>query len=189
MSLSLYPPSAFDVHNRIKLTFSPAIDAACQEIKRACKGLGTDEQALIKTLGGRSPNDRALIAYRYKELFHEELKSLLRSETGGDFGFVLQLLAVPLPEAEAFILYSATAGTGTTESLIYPIIMGRSNEEMQVLKKTYFDLYGKDLAVVLDSELGGDFKTVIMSAVQSPVVPFNAAFHTRAKAEEDADKI
>lgn len=189
MSLNLYPPTAFDVYNKIKLTYSSSIDAACDEIKKACKGLGTDEKALIKVLGMRSANDRALIAYRFKELYKEELKDQLSSEVGGDLGFLFQLIAVPLPQAEAFILNKAMAGAGTSEHLIYPIVMGRSNEEMNVLKRAFFELYGKDLAVALNNELGGDFKKIIMSAIQSPIVAFNASFHTKAKAEEDADKL
>lgn len=188
-TINLYPPSAFDVYNNKKLTFSSGCDKVCEEIKRACKGVGTNEAMLIKMLGNRSPNERALIAYRFKELFHEELKDQLKSETSGDFGFLLQLLAVPLPAAEAYILHKATAGAGTSEELIYPIIMGRTNEELQILRKTFYEIYQKDLAVVLDSELSGDFKTVIMTALQAPVVEYKASFHTAQKAEEDVDKI
>lgn len=188
-TLNLYPPSAFDVYNKIKINYSSSIDSACDEIKKACKGMGTNEKALINVLGTKSPNDRALIAYRYKELYNEELKDLLKSETGGDFGIMLQLLAVPLPEAESYLIKLATAGAGTDEKLVYPIIMGRSNEEMQILRKTYYETQGKDLAVVLDNELGGDFKKVIMTALQAQIIDYKSSFHTEAKAEEDADKL
>ncbi|GLD98772.1 hypothetical protein PINS_up007490 [Pythium insidiosum] len=187
--MNLYPPSAHDQYKKVKLTYSSSIEAACEEIKKACKGLGTDEKALVKVIGSRSPNDRALIAYRYKEKYNEALKDMLKGETSGDFGFLLQLLAVPLPEAEAYILHKAMAGAGTTESLIYPIIMGRTNDEMEILKKTFFEVYNKDLAVALNSELSGDFRKVIMAALQAPVVEYKSSFHTKAKAEEDADKL
>jgi hypothetical protein len=45
-------------------------------------------------------------------------------------------------------------------------VIGRTPEEMALLKKTYFEKYNKDLGVVLNSELSGDFKKVIMAAVQ-----------------------
>ncbi|DAZ93218.1 TPA: hypothetical protein N0F65_001570 [Lagenidium giganteum] len=156
---------------------------------KACKGLGTDEQALIDVLGSKSPEDRSLIAYRYKELYKKELKDLLKSETSGDFGYLLQLVSVPLPEAEAYVLYHACKGAGTSEQLVYPIIMGRTNEEMTILRKAFFDLYNKDLAVLLDSELSGDFRKAVMAALQSPMVEYNSSFHTKAKAEEDAEKL
>ncbi|TMW66535.1 hypothetical protein Poli38472_004300 [Pythium oligandrum] len=187
--MNLYPPAAHDVYNEVKLHFSSSIDSACEEIKKACKGMGTNEKALIKVLASRSPNDRSMIAIRYKELFGSELKDLLDSETSGDFGFALQLLVMPLPEAEAFILNYATSGAGTTENLIYPVLMGRTDAEMGILKRAYYEKYGKDLAVVMDSELGGDFKKVIMTAMQAPVIEYSSNFHTRAKAEEDADKL
>lgn len=46
------------------------------------------------------------------------------------------------------------------------VLLGRTNDELNVLKKTYFDKYNEDLAVLMDSELGGDFKKVIMAALQ-----------------------
>ncbi len=64
--------------------------------------------------------------------------------------------------------------------------MGRTNNELNILKKMYFDVTGKDLAVTMNSELGGDFKKVIMASMQEALVDFNPAFHTQAKAEEDA---
>lgn len=44
--------------------------------------------------------------------------------------------------------------------------MGRSNDELHVLKKTFFDKYNEDLSVLMASELGGDFKRVILAALQ-----------------------
>lgn len=46
------------------------------------------------------------------------------------------------------------------------MLLGRTNEELNVLKKTFFDKYNEDLAVLMDSELGGDFKKVILAALQ-----------------------
>lgn len=37
---------------------------------------------------------------------------------------------------------------------------------MNILKKSYFSLFNKDLAVTLNSELSGDFKKVIMAMLQ-----------------------
>lgn len=186
---NLYPKSNHDVYNQVPLSFPSAISAACEDLRSATKGFGTDEKALIETLSRFSPNDRALISYRFKEMYNESLKSVLKGEAGGDFGYLLQLLAVPLPEAESYVLNQATSGAGTTEELIYPVILGRTNEELHILKKTYYDVYDRDLAVTLDSELSGDFKTIIMSALQATLVEYNDSFHTKQKAEEDAEKL
>lgn len=55
------------------------------------------------------------------------------------------------------------------------MLLGRTNEEIQVLKKTYFDKYNEDLSVLMNSELGGDYKKVIMSALQVRVASSECA--------------
>lgn len=185
--LNIYPPSVFDVYNKIKITFSPAIDAACEEIDKACQGLGTDEKALVKVLGPLSPNDRGLVAIRYKELYGKSLRDLVKSEVGGDFGYLLQLVTMTLPHAEAYILFHAMKGAGTSDQLMYPILMGRTNEEINVLKKSFFEMYESDLSVMMNDELSGDFHAALMLAAQEPLIPYKSSFHTAAKAEADAE--
>ncbi|KAK1930557.1 Annexin A7 [Phytophthora citrophthora] len=184
--MELYPASAHGAFHGTSIQYPQEIDQAVQHIYGACKGLGTDEKTLITVLGSKSPETRNLIALRYKELYQQPLKSLLKSETSGDFGRLLRMISTPLPETEAQILRDATKGMGTTESLIVQILSGRTNEEMNILKRTYFDLVGKDLAVTLNSELSGDFRKVVMAVLQSAKVPYNPAVHNAAKAEEEA---
>ncbi|KAE8909075.1 hypothetical protein PF003_g7334 [Phytophthora fragariae] len=186
MTLELYPASAHNAFHGTALQYPHHIDEAVQQIHGACQGLGTDEKTLISVLGSKSPETRNLIALRYKELYRQPLKSLLKSETSGDFGRLLRMISTPLPETEAQILRDATQGMGTTESLIVQFLSGRSNDEMNILKRTYFDLVGKDLAVTLNSELSGDFRKVVMAVLQSSQVPYNPAVHNAAKAEEEA---
>jgi hypothetical protein len=187
--LNIYPPSAHDVYKKIKLHFSPAIDAACDEIYKACEGVGTDEKTLVKVLGPRSPNDRALIAYRYQELYNTSLRDLVKSETSGDFGYLLQLVCMSLPHAEAYIVFHAMKGVGTSEQLIYPVILGRTNEEIGLLKKAFYEMYDTDLSVMANDDLSGDFHSIITTALQEPLVEYKSSFHTKEKAEEDAERI
>lgn len=186
--LNLYPPSAH-IANGVKPTFPADVDAACQDIYKACKGLGTDEAKLVEVLGTKSPETRNLIALRYKDLFNKDLKTLVKSETSGDFGKLLAMIAVPLPELEADILRYATKGLGTSEEYLYPVLMGRTNVEMQILKTRFFEVYNKDLAVTMNGELSGDFKKAIMNALNCLMVDFDKQIHTPEKAEADADAL
>lgn len=187
--LNLYPPSAHDIHRGAKLSFPAEIDSACHEINKACLGLGTDEKALTAVLGPKTPNERYLISLRYKELYNQPLRALMKEETSGDYSRLLKLISVSLPEAEADLIRIATKGFGVNEKLIYPVIMGRTNVEIKLLKKAFFDMNNKDLNVVLDSALSGDFHKVITAALQCSLVDFNPNFHTREKAEKDADEL
>lgn len=185
MSINLYP----DEIHRAQLgdpEYYPEIDAACEAIYEATKGLGTDERALIDTLGSKNVKERFLISYRYKEMYGKELKELMKSENSGDFGFLTQLLALPAPEAEAKIIRKATKGLGTNEQLLWSVICGRSNEEIQILKKTYFKRYNKDLVALVGSELSGDIKKLHMACLQGMEEKYDPGYHNASKAEEDA---
>lgn len=117
----IYDAKSIDVYRQPPSTYPPAIDAACDAIHTACKGLGTDEAELIKVLTSVSPFERELISYRYEEKFNKALTHMLKSEASGDFGYLLQLLCVPLVETEAFVLHKACKGAGTDERSIYPV--------------------------------------------------------------------
>ncbi len=63
----------------------------------------------------------------------------MKAECGkGDFGMALQFLSVPSDETECDILKKACKGAGTNELLLYPVICGRSNIEIDLLKKKFF---------------------------------------------------
>lgn len=105
---------------------------------------------------------RCKVPLRFQEMFDKSLKSLMKSECGSrDFGTALQLMAVNPVEAECDMIKLACKGLGTKEDILYPIICGRSNKEMEILKKKFFELYTEDLGRVLDSELGGHFEQIV----------------------------
>ncbi|RLN73473.1 hypothetical protein BBJ28_00015616 [Nothophytophthora sp. Chile5] len=121
----VFPPQAHDVFRNVPLVYTREIDQACEKIRNATDGLGVDEKVLVRELSSLSARNWALIIYRYKDLYREELKDTLSRETVGDFRFLLLLLTMPLPEAEAFLLDVATTGSGTTERLLYPVRYAR----------------------------------------------------------------
>lgn len=67
--------------------------------------------------------------------------------------------------------------------------MGRTNIELNMLKKTFNQLYGKDLVKVLSSELSGDLKKAALAAMQANRADYDATVHTAAKAAADADAL
>jgi len=135
MSLNIYPEVTHCLAKSLALEYGPEIDAICDEIKAACKGWGTDKK-LIKAIASCDAETRTKVSKRYEEMHGKELKDVVRKETKGDFGRALQLLAVPPDVAEANIVHMSTKGLGTREKLLYPIICGRTNTEMEILKKS-----------------------------------------------------
>jgi hypothetical protein len=136
----------------------------------------------------RTPEERCKVAIRYKETHGKELKAVMKSECGSrDFGTALQLLALPPDLAEVDVLRKACRGLGTDELLLYPVICGRSNKEINHLKKKYFDVHSKDLGGVLDSELGGTFEKLVFNCLQGLEEDLDPGFHTDDLVDQDVD--
>jgi len=184
MTIDLYP----EIIQEGDLTpdIGSEVDDTVEKIHAACKGFGTDEDRLIKALALRSPEERFKVAIKYKEIHGKELKAVMKSECGSrDFGTALQLLAVPSNETECTIIKKACKGIGTNELLLYPVICGRSNKEIQILKKTFFEMYEKDLGRYLDSELGGAFEKLIFNCLQGSEEAYDPGYHTDEMIKED----
>ncbi|ETM36496.1 hypothetical protein L914_16839, partial [Phytophthora nicotianae] len=185
----IFPQHAHDVYRGVPLVYPREIDDVCERIRDATDGLGVDEKVLVDALSSLSASDRSLLIYRYKDLYREELKDTLGRDTVGDFRLLLLLLTMPLPEVEAFILNVATSGSGTKERLLYPILLGRTNEELSMLKSTYYYIFNKDLTWLMRSELSGDYREIILLALERLQVTYDPEFHTYEKAKADAVKL
>merc|ERR1712013_950736 len=65
------------------------------------------------------------------------------------------------------VLHKAMKGLGTDEAKIIEIVAHRSNAQRQELKKTYAQMFGKDLIKMLKSELGGHFEDAAAADAQA----------------------
>ena len=161
MTVALYP--AIITTNK---TLSPDhagsnVDTLCQEIHDATKGWGANKQKVINALATQDASTRYYMNIRYKELFDKELDAVMKKEFSGDFGLALKFLSLPSDKAEAAMLRKGMSGIGAAVKIVWSIMVGRTNTEMEILKKTYFDKYNKDLGKVLASELHGDMERYV----------------------------
>ncbi len=82
----------------------------------------------------------------------------MKKEFKGDLKFGMTCLSMPLDDAECYMLKKATDGIGSNIHVVYSILCGRSNDEINRIKKNYFKLYTKDLGKLMAKELGGDME-------------------------------
>jgi hypothetical protein len=187
-TISLYPSELYE--EDLTPDCGVEIDEKCTEIYEACKGWGTSENRLIAAIGNTTGEERKLIALRYEEMYEKELRKVMKSECGSnDFGVALQYLALGPVETECRMLKKAVDGFGANKMMMYSILCGRSNADMELLKKTYYKMYTDDLVSRMAGEVGGDMKKILVSAVQAAEEEFDPDYHTEDKAKEDAEQI
>jgi len=141
-------------------------DEDCEVLEKAMKGFGTDEQAIIDILGQRSEAQRLEITTQYKTMFGKDLHHELKSETGGHFEDLVIMLTTAQEERDAKQLHDAMSGAGTTESVLCQIIATRPNDELQLVKDKYKELYDEDLEERVVSETSGYFQRCLVSLLQ-----------------------
>jgi annexin A7/11 len=144
--------------------FNPEAD--CNQLRKAMKGIGTDEQAIIQVLGRRSSSQRLQIKATYQNLFHKDLIQDLKSELSGRFEDLVIALMVEPAIYDAQSLNKAMRGLGTKESLLTEILCSRTNAEIQSIKMAYQREFSADLEQVVRSETSGCYQRVLMACLQ-----------------------
>ena len=83
------------------------VDRIVTEIRKATKGFGTDEKALINTLINLTPIQAAEVNTYYKANYGKSVVDVIESECSGDFGKVLSKICLPEPYTAAQNLHKA----------------------------------------------------------------------------------
>nr|VZH89150.1 unnamed protein product [Spirometra erinaceieuropaei] len=152
--------------------FDAAKDA--EALRKAMKGLGTDEQAIIDILAYRSVDQRKEIAKVFKSSYGEDIYSKLRGELSGNFRDAVLLSFRDKAHVNAYSLYNAITGAGTNDRVVIQTICASNNEEIEELKKAYEDILKekkqdplkRNLEKDVEGDTSGDYKRVLIALLQ-----------------------
>lgn len=143
--------------------FNASDDAA--KLRKAMKGFGTDETALIDVLCHRTSEQRMQIALAYKTGYGKDLEKNLKDELSGRTEDVFKALVRTPAQIDAQDLHDALDGIGTNEATLIDIVCTKTNQEMTALKNAYRQIYGRDLERDVSGDASGYFKRFLVSLI------------------------
>ncbi|XP_071614697.1 annexin A6 isoform X2 [Heliangelus exortis] len=138
-------------------------DEDAQVLRKAMKGLGTDEGAIIDVVTQRSNAQRQQIIKAYKAHYGRDLMADLKSELSGSLAKLILGLMLTPAQYDAKQLRKAVEGAGTDESILIEIMATRNNQEIAAINEAYQEAYHKSLEDDLSSDTSGHFKRILVS--------------------------
>uniref|UniRef100_A0A8C0X777 Annexin n=1 Tax=Castor canadensis TaxID=51338 RepID=A0A8C0X777_CASCN len=108
-----------------------------QSLRKAMKGLGTDEDAIIRVLAYCNTAQRQEIRTAYKSSIGRDLMDDLKSELSGNFEQVIIGMMTPTLLYDVQELRKAMKGAGTDEGCLIEILASRTPEEIRLINQTY----------------------------------------------------
>jgi len=168
------------------------LDQDCYLVHRSLSGLGTHETLLDDVLCGRTNADINAIKNRYRELYHKDLltdvKSDLSMKTERMYEFILSAQraeesAPVIPQQvdqDVQLLYkSSEASMGTDQLAVSQLITTRSEGQLRAVNHAYQLKYKRDLVAVISKEFSGHMEHALGLIVARAV----------DRAKSDADQL
>uniref|UniRef100_A0A8C6S0U3 Annexin n=1 Tax=Nannospalax galili TaxID=1026970 RepID=A0A8C6S0U3_NANGA len=146
------------------------VDRDAKKLYKACKGMGTDEMAIIEVLSHRTSDQRQQIKQNYKAKYGKDLEEVLKSELSGNFEKTALALLDHPNEYAARQLQKAMKGLGTDEAVLIEILCTRSNKEISAIKEAYQKLFDKSLESDVKDDINGNLRKILVSLLQSPLL-------------------
>ncbi|XP_069836575.1 annexin A7 isoform X2 [Dendropsophus ebraccatus] len=140
--------------------------ADAEKLRKAMKGFGTDEQAIIDVVANRSNEQRQKIKAAFKTAYGKDLIKDLKSELSGHVEELIIALFMPQTYYDAWSVYNAMKGAGTKEGVLIEILCSRTNSEIRNIVACYKTEFGRDIEKDIRSDTSGHFERLLVSMCQ-----------------------
>ncbi|KAM6442158.1 annexin A7 isoform 2-T2 [Liasis olivaceus] len=147
---------------------APNFDAGrdAEILRKAMKGFGTDEQAIIDVVANRSSDQRQQIKAAFKTMYGKDLIKDLKSELSGNMEELILALFMPRTYYDAWSLRHAMKGAGTQENVLIEILCTRTNQEIREIVRCYKNEFGRDIEHDIQADTSGHFERLLVSMCQ-----------------------
>jgi hypothetical protein len=135
-------------------------------LRKAMKGFGCDEKAIIEVCIHRTNAQRLEIVKAYKASYGRDLIADLKSELHGKFEDSMIALFTDPIEYDADELRKAMKGLGTNEDTLIEIIASRPPQVIQTIKAKFNEKYKRDLEADVKSETSGTLRKLLIALLQ-----------------------
>uniref|UniRef100_A0A4W4GIY5 Annexin n=1 Tax=Electrophorus electricus TaxID=8005 RepID=A0A4W4GIY5_ELEEL len=143
--------------------FDPEKDASW--IDTAIKTKGVEEHIIIDILTKRTYAQRREIALEYERKAKKDIITALKGALSGSLENVILGLMRSTVQYDAFELRASMKGLGTDEESLIEIVCSRTNEELLEIKKTYREMFKKELEKDVAGDTSGDFAKSVNNAL------------------------
>uniref|UniRef100_A0A8C9FED0 Annexin n=1 Tax=Pavo cristatus TaxID=9049 RepID=A0A8C9FED0_PAVCR len=147
----------------IKGVSSFSAEQEAQALRKAMKGFGTDEDAIIDVLTKLNVSQRQQVLITYKSTIGRDLIDDLKSELSGNFERVIIGMMTPTTMYDVHELRRAVKGAGTDEGCLIEILASRTNGEIRRINENYQLQYGCSLEDDIVSDTSSMFRRVLVS--------------------------
>lgn len=141
--------------------------ADAEALRKACKGWGTDEKAIISVLGHRNAVQRKQIRLAYEDLYQEDLIKRLESELSGDFEKAVYRWILDPADRDAVLANVAIKKLSPDHHVIVEISCTRSPEELLAVRRAYQARYKHSLEEDVAAHTKGDTRKLLVSLVSA----------------------
>ncbi|KAI1236402.1 Annexin A7, partial [Lamprotornis superbus] len=186
---SYFQPAAVVQYTQGTIQAAPNFDAGrdAEILRKAMKGFGTDEQAIINVVANRSNDQRQKIKAAFKTMYGKDLIKDLKSELSGNVEELILALFMPSTYYDAWSLRHAMKGAGTQESVLIEILCTRTNQEIREIVNCYKSEFGRDIEEDIRSDTSGHFERLLISMCQGNRDENQTVDYQ--KAQEDAQRL
>jgi len=137
----------------------PEWDAAddARQLRKAMKGLGTDNKVLINIVCGRDRDHLQKVRAEFQKNEKRDLVKDIKSETSGHYEDLVTGLVLSEAEYRAKVVHDACWGPGTDDCALIDVLCTLNGPQIQSMKAAYTTMFKKDPTKIVHGDTSGNY--------------------------------